>query len=66
MRNTVRNRLLRLAEVKHLTGLGRTAIYDGIKAKTFPKPVKIGVRAVAWPESAIQGWIEQRLVEGQA
>jgi prophage regulatory protein len=34
-----------------------------MKAGTFPKPVKIGERAVAWPESEINAWLEQRIAE---
>jgi len=31
---------------------------------TFPKPVKIGKRAVAWPESVIRQWIAERMEGG--
>ncbi|MCH7501720.1 MAG: AlpA family transcriptional regulator [Proteobacteria bacterium] len=46
--------LLRLPEVKSKTGKSRSAIYEGIKNRTFPKPVKIGVRSVAWIEAEIE------------
>ena len=29
----------------------------------FPRPLKIGKRAVAWPKSAIDEWIETRKAE---
>ena len=29
----------------------------------FPRPVKLGKRAVAWPKSAIDDWIEERKAE---
>ncbi|BEH13265.1 helix-turn-helix transcriptional regulator [Marinobacter shengliensis] len=61
---TQRERLLRRAEVEELTGRGRSAIYAGIADGTFPKPVKIGARAVAWPESAVRAWIQERITEG--
>jgi prophage regulatory protein len=54
-------RLLRLPDVKKQTGLGRAAIYAGIADGTFPSPVNIGVRAVAWLESEIQAWIAERI-----
>lgn len=57
------DRLLRRKEVENLTGRGRSAIYEGMAAGTFPKPVKIGARAVAWPESVIRNWIA-KCVEG--
>ncbi len=58
-----RPRLIRLKEVMHITGLARATIYKYIKAKTFPMSVSLGDRAVAWVESEIDKWIEDRIVE---
>jgi prophage regulatory protein len=63
--HTQRERLLRRPEVEKMTGRGRSAIYEGISNGTFPAPVKIGPRAVAWPESTIAQWIADR-IEGAA
>lgn len=54
--------MLRLPEVERLTGLKKTTIYAGIKATppTFPAPVRLTARAVAWPESLIANWQAQR------
>ena len=52
-------RMLRRPEVQDRTGKSRSAIYLAIKNGTFPRPVPIGARAVAWRESDIQRWIEQ-------
>lgn len=60
------DRMLRRKEVEAITGRGRSAIYEGIANGTFPKPVKIGARAVAWPESVIRAWIAERMEGGQA
>lgn len=60
------DRMLRRREVENITGRSRSAIYDGIADGTFPKPVKIGARAVAWPESVIRNWIAERIEGGQA
>ncbi|ABM17751.1 helix-turn-helix transcriptional regulator [Marinobacter nauticus] len=60
------DRMLRRKEVEAITGRSRSAIYEGMAAGTFPKPVKIGARAVAWPESAIRNWIAERMEGGQA
>jgi prophage regulatory protein len=54
-------RLLRLKEVQHQVGLGRSAIYDKIKRGEFPSPVSLGARAVAWPSDAIDAWIDERI-----
>ena len=56
-------RFLRLPAVIEMVGMKRTAIYDRIKAGTFPAPVQIGVRAVAWKETEIVAW-QQSLVQG--
>jgi prophage regulatory protein len=56
-------RLLRLNEVKRCTGLSKSSIYNQISDGTFPQPVPIGARAVAWVEDEIQEWINNRIAE---
>ena len=51
---------LRRPAVETLTGLSRSTIYLGIKNKTFPAPVKLTAKAVAWPESQIVAWLAER------
>ena len=53
-------RLLRLPEVLKRTGLGRSALYALMKAGTFPRPLRIGARAVAWLEDEVDEWIRKR------
>jgi prophage regulatory protein len=60
------DRMLRRKEVEQITARSRSAIYEGMAAGTFPKPVKIGARAVAWPESVIRNWIAERMEGGKA
>jgi prophage regulatory protein len=57
-------RLLRLPEVESMVGLRKSSIYEGIKAGTFPAPVKLSRRAVCWPASAIDAWIADRIKTG--
>ena len=54
-------RFLRLPEVKHQVGYGRTAIYQKIKSGEFPAPISLGARAVAWTSDSIESWIESRI-----
>lgn len=54
-------RFLRLPEVKHAVGYGRTAIYQKVKSGEFPAPVSLGARAVAWTSDSIESWIESRI-----
>lgn len=54
------SRLLRMPEVLARTGLSRSKLYA---TTDFPRPVKIGERAVAWVEDEIQEWIDARIAE---
>ena len=53
-------RHLRLPAVIEATGLSRSTIYDKMRDGTFPQPVKLSMRAVAWPESVIKDWLAGR------
>jgi prophage regulatory protein len=55
-------RLLRLPEVKALTTLGKSAIYERVKNGSFPQPCHLG-RTSAWAESEVLAWIAARLAE---
>lgn len=56
-----KERLLRLTEVQARLGMSRSGIYERIKNGGFPRPVKIGPRAVAWLESEIDAWLQERV-----
>lgn len=62
-RRQVSATFLRLPALKTAVGMSRTAIYLRIKAGTFPKPIQIGARAVAWDEAEIAAW-QQALTRG--
>ena len=51
-------KILRRPEVENLTGLSRSSIYSKIADGKFPEPIKLGPRAVGWPETAIKNWVE--------
>jgi len=53
-------RILRLKEVMATIGLGRAAIYQMQREGKFPRPVKIGVRAVGWIAEDVLAWIARR------
>lgn len=50
-------RLLRKPAVLDRVGLSDSELQRRINAKVFPKPLKIGVRSVAWTEASIDEWI---------
>ena len=52
---------LRIKQVKILTGLSRSWIYEAIRRGDFPAPISIGARAVAWPELSIAAWQSHRI-----
>ena len=54
-------RLIRLPEVQHRVGLGRSTIYRWMAEGKFPKPVQLGRYSVAWAEDEIDNWIAVRL-----
>ena len=54
------DRLLRLGEVRIRTALARSTIYRKMRNGSFPEPLKIGDRAVRWPESEIEAWLAAR------
>ena len=54
-------RIYRRREVEALTGKKRSALYQDIQNGKFPKPIKIGERAVGWTEQSIQAWQEERI-----
>ncbi len=54
-------RFLRLKDVIAATGLSRSTIYKFMDEEVFPKTIPLGGRAVAWLESEIEEWMEQRL-----
>jgi prophage regulatory protein len=53
-------KLYRLRELSARIGLARSAIYQAINDGRFPKPVRIGARAVAWRHQDIEAWLQSR------
>lgn len=58
--------LIRLKMVEEKTGLKKSMVYDLIKSNNFPKAVKIGEKAVAWIESEVDEWIQDRIAARQS
>ncbi len=56
---------IRLPEVQRRTGYSKAWIYRLISQQRFPSAVKIGSRAIAFVESEIDDWIDQRIVESR-
>jgi len=52
--------LVGMKRVRELTSLGKSTIYRLISENKFPRPVKITERRVAWRESDLAAWLEDR------
>ena len=57
--------LIRFPEVQRRTGYSKAWIYKLLKEKRFPAAVKIGSRAIAFVESEINDWVNQRIAESR-
>ena len=55
------NNLIRLNRVIERTGLSRSTIYAQIQNGTFPKPISLGERSVAWIDDEITDWIDAKI-----
>ena len=56
----IRSRLLRREEVEAIVDLKRSTLYRLMRSNQFPEPIRVGARAVRWPESEIEAWIATR------
>lgn len=54
------DQLFRWETVQTLTGMKKSAAYAEMAAGRFPRPVRIGQKAVAWRASEIAAWIDSR------
>lgn len=52
--------LVSLKRVRELTSLGKSTIYRMIAENRFPRPVKLSERRVAWRETDLINWLEDR------
>lgn len=53
--------ILKLPEVKKLTGLSRSSIYDFMQKGEFPKSIKLSARSVGWLQEEVNAWIDQKV-----
>ena len=52
--------ILKLPAVKARTALSRSTLYKFISRGSFPKPLRLGPRAVGWLEAEVDEWIAAR------
>ena len=61
-----RDRLLRLRDVEAATGLKKSSLYLLQKRSEFPRGVRVTPRCVAWPESAVLQWVQDKIAAATA
>ncbi len=53
-------KILRRREVEQVTRLSKASIYRQMHAGAFPKPIRLGERAVGWKADEIDEWLTSR------
>lgn len=54
----------RIPQVLYAVGVGKTKLYQMVKTGSFPAPVKLGARMVAWRVQDVRSWLEQMGTQG--
>jgi prophage regulatory protein len=54
-------KVYRLKAVEAFTGKKRSALYADIAQGKFPRPIRVGDRAVAWLEQDLLEWQRKRI-----
>ncbi len=58
-------KLIREPDCRALTGIPRSTRYALMAKGQFPRPIKIGQKAVAWVESDVLDWIHNRIEQSK-
>ena len=53
-------RLLKLGDIKRMTGLSAMTLYRLRLAGKFPQPLRVSDQAVRWPEAEVIAWLKSR------
>tara|TARA_R110001583_G_scaffold80266_2_gene215811 strand:- start:296 stop:484 length:189 start_codon:yes stop_codon:yes gene_type:complete len=53
------NKIIRLPEVKNITGLSRSSIYLRMSNGQFPQSISLGDRAIGWLEADVNEWLKK-------
>ncbi|CAB4128478.1 AlpA Predicted transcriptional regulator [uncultured Caudovirales phage] len=54
-------RLLRLPDVIHRCGFGKSTLWRLVSEGKFPKPVRPSSRTTAWIDKEVDSWIEEKM-----
>jgi len=56
---------VRLPQVLHVLGIGKTTFWEGIKTGRFPAPIKLGPRTAVWKVEDIRSLITRIAENGR-
>lgn len=57
--------LIKIAEVRRITSMSTTFIYEHMLDNSFPRQIRLGQRSVAWVKSEVQAWAKARITESR-
>ena len=55
------SQIIRLKQVKAMTGLSRTTIYRFMSINEFPKRIKLGPKSSGWLIDEVDEWIKRQI-----
>ena len=56
-----KSQIIRLKQVKAITGLSRSTIYKFMSHKEFPKQIKLGLKSSGWLLDEVDAWIQNQI-----
>lgn len=56
-------RFIRLPETLDKTGVQKSKLWDMVKKKEFPQPIKLSPGTTVWIESEVDQWVENKISE---
>lgn len=55
------SQILKLTDVKRITGLSGSSIYRAISINKFPRQIKLSERSSGWLKSEVEQWLKERI-----
>jgi prophage regulatory protein len=52
--------IIRMPQLVEKTGVSRAHVYALMKDGAFPRPIRLGRRAVGWRAADVDSWLESR------
>ena len=56
-----KSQVIRLGQVKAMTGLRRSTIYRFMSVREFPKQIKLGPKSSGWLLDEVDAWIQNQI-----